>query len=553
MALALAAAGVCPAAAPAQTAGSGRQAPRLTPISPFATAPGRVRTMGIVVATARRVGKVDAVLRRRPGAYAQAYLRDRGRWQVSWFAPRPGPDAEIAQVTLSDRTGRVLEAWTGVQVAWTMARGYPGAFGATATALYVWLGLLGLFALPFLRRPWRMLHLDLAVLASLSVSLAFFSHGRIGASVPLAYPPLLYLLGRLLWLAGRRGAGTGRQPLVLRIGPTSLLAGIAFLLAVRLGLQLVASNVIDVGYAGVIGADRLGHGSVLYGHFPLDNPRGDTYGPLNYLAYLPFELLWPWHGGWDDLPSAHAATAAFDLVCVALLFVVGRRSRSSTHGLLLAYLWLAFPFTLLAANSGANDPLVGALVLGAVGLAGRPAMRGAVVAGAALTKLAPFGLLPLLAGSRRAGLAATAVLAALLGLVAILDGGLGGLWSRTVAFQAGRDSPFSIWGLYDLRVEQHLVQVAAVALAVGVAFVPRRRDPVALAALAAAVLIAVQLGVSHWFYLYLVWFLPAAFVALLGRYEVSAGRSTGSIESAPPAAEQRISTALIHGSSSAAP
>ena len=41
-------------------------------------------------------------------------------------------------------------------------------------------------------------------------------------------------------------------------------------------------------------------------------------------------------------------------------------------------------------------------------------------------------------------------------------------------------------------------------LALAVAVVPRRRDEVTLAALAAAVLIAVQLVVSHWFYLYLV-------------------------------------------------
>jgi hypothetical protein len=30
--------------------------------------------------------------------------------------------------------------------------------------------------------------------------------------------------------------------------------------------------------------------------------------------------------------------------------------------------------------------------------------------------------------------------------------------------------------------------------------------------------IALQLGVTHWFYLYIVWFLPFVLVALLGRY-----------------------------------
>ena len=48
---------------------------------------------------------------------------------------------------------------------------------------------------------------------------------------------------------------------------------------------------------------------------------------------------------------------------------------------------------------------------------------------------------------------------------------------------------------------QHVVQGAAVALALVVAFVPRRRTIVEVAALGAAVLIALQLGITHWFYL----------------------------------------------------
>jgi hypothetical protein len=64
---------------------------------------------------------------------------------------------------------------------------------------------------------------------------------------------------------------------------------------------------------------------------------------------------------------------------------------------------------------------------------------------------------------------------------------------------------------------QTAVQAAAVLLAVALAFVPRRRDTVGLAALTAAILIATQLGVSHWFYLYAAWFLGPVLVAVLGR------------------------------------
>ncbi len=126
------------------------------------------------------------------------------RWQVSFFSPKGAK--EIGQVIIADSTGRVLEQWTGFQVAWTMARGYPGAFGRHVNALYIWLPLCVLFLLPFIdpRRPFSLLHLDLLVLLSFSVSLAFFNHANIYASAPLTYPPLIYLLGRMLWLLRRR-------------------------------------------------------------------------------------------------------------------------------------------------------------------------------------------------------------------------------------------------------------------------------------------------------------------------------------------------------------
>ena len=66
----------------------------------------------------------------------------------------------------------------------------------------------------------------------------------------------------------------------------------------------------------------------------------------------------------------------------------------------------------------------------------------------------------------------------------------------------------------------------AVALALGVALYPRFKTPVQIAALA-AVTIAVQLTASHWFYFYVVWFLPFA-LASFGSQEriVRSGRSS---------------------------
>ena len=184
--------------------GSGQSA---NPEAPIPVAPsnkppaGRKLSPNQVLAIAAALPKMRAVRAKYPGSYGGAYLKLPLHWQVSYFS-RDGKK-EIGQVIIDDFSGRVLEQWTGFQVAWTMARGYPGAFGRHATALYLWLPLCVLFIVPFFnfRRPFSLLHLDLLVLLSFSVSLAFFNHAHILASVPLAYPPLVYLLARMLTLA----------------------------------------------------------------------------------------------------------------------------------------------------------------------------------------------------------------------------------------------------------------------------------------------------------------------------------------------------------------
>ena len=81
----------------------------------------------------------------------------------------------------------------------------------------------------------------------------------------------------------------------------------------------------------------------------------------------------------------------------------------------------------------------------------------------------------------------------------------------------------SIWtlGLYhpgwwDLRLLQHVVQFVVVLGAVALAVVPRhRKDAAAVAAFAGAVVIAVQIAASYWFYPYICWWLPAVMIGLL--------------------------------------
>jgi Glycosyltransferase family 87 len=543
--LAAAAVGVAAAPAGAQTPGSTtataqHSAPAPTVADPNGlTSPARMDeppplhrlTGNQAAAIADRLPKVVAARRAHPGSYRDVYEKGASRWQVSYFAPGKARK-EIAQILVDDASGAVVEQWTGFQVAWTMARGYPGAFGRKVNSPLVWIPLSLLFVVPFVdvRRPLRWRHLDLIAFSFFSVSIAFFNDANIGMSVPLAYPPLVYLLGRMLWIGlRRRRSRADAEPLRLLVPVSWLVVAIIFLTGFRVGLNVTNSNVIDVGYAGVIGADRISHGKQVYGGFPKDNEHGDTYGPVTYEAYIPFEQAFPWGGQWDDLPAAHGAAIAFDLLSLLLVFLLGRQVRGPTLGVALAYAWAAYPFTIFASNTNTNDTLVTVTLLLALLVAGRPVARGAAAALAGLTKLAPLAVAPVLAthglqrGRRVAGLTRFAVGFAVVAAAALLPvlvhGSLHQLYDRTLGYQASRGSPFSLWGLYGWPSwPQHVVQALAVMLAVGLAFVPRRRDVVGLAACMAAILIALQLGVTHWFYLYIVWFFPLVMLAVLGRH-----------------------------------
>jgi len=481
---------------------------------------------------------IKAELRRHPGAVAYEYTKGPGQWQVSWFSSGKH-QVELAQVYVDDASGAVTQVWTGFQVAWSMARGYPGAFGRRVNAWYVWIPMCLLFMAPFIpwrrtrvladgrrRRAWSMLHLDLLALLGLSVSLAFFNHGTIGLSTPLLYPFMLYLMVRMLALGF--GRGRPREPLRLGVPVAWVAIGVVFLVGFRVGLNVVNSNVIDVGYAGVIGADKLLHGKPLYGGWPKDNANGDTYGPAAYYAYVPFRAIFGWSGTWDDLPAAHAAAIVFDLLTLFGLFWLGRRVRGPTLGVVLAYAWAAYPFTLWTLSSNTNDALVSLLIVVALLAITSPAGRGVAAALAGLTKFAPLGLAPLLLRGvgpppdRRVVVRyvlAYALTVVVVMLPVLLDHNLRAFWHDTIAYQASRTSPFSIWGLYGgLGVEQHLFQGATAALALGVMVIPERRGLIEVAALAVAVIIALQLAASYWLYSYIVWFYAPLVVALFGSF-----------------------------------
>jgi hypothetical protein len=509
-------------------------------------------TQSKAIELAKQDPKAIAATREHPNLVPSASRNhSTGLWEVGFFAG----DDEVVQVVIDPVTGNTVESWTGYQVAWRMARGYPGAFGRMVNAPYIWLPLCAVFFFGLLdwRRPLRLAHLDLLVIvAGFGLSQYFFNKGNIGLSVPLAYPALLYLLARALWLGVRRARGSGLRPSI----PIAVLAVVTVVLvAGRITLNVVDSNVIDVGYSGVIGADRIGDREPIYDNFPSDDQSGDTYGPVAYYAYVPFEQVLPWSGTWDDLPAAHAASIFFDLATMAGLFLIGRRLRRGRRGtdlgILLCFAWAACPYTAFALESNTNDALVSLGLVAALLCLTSPIPRGITLALTSMTKFAPLALGPLFAtygatatgGLRRYARViipfaiAFALTVVAVSFEALQDPGLSTFWHRTLAEQGGRDSPFSVWGQdHSLGWLQAAVKAAVVVLALVVAFRPRRRDHVTVAALGAAVMIGMQLTVDHWFYLYIPWFLPFLLIALLAAGTIPLG-GDGEEDLVDPASE----------------
>ena len=506
-----------------------------------------------------------------------------GDWTVRVWS---GAAGEIALGKVDDTTGQVEEAWTGPQVAWKMARGGSGAFGGkTLNRPVVWLGFCAVFLLGLFdwRRPLRLRNVDLLVLLSFTVSLRFFNDGDIFTSVPLAYPPMAWLLGRMLWLGFRGRPERSSRPL----WPVWVLAGATvFLAGFRVGLNLEAHrSVIDVGYAGVIGAERIANGQMPYGHMPVQgtlkacgpadaegeireriqangrcessNDRGDTYGPVSYLSYVPGYLAFGWSGKWDRLPAAHATSILFDLLALVGLALVGWRCAGARLAAVLPFAWAAYPFTQYVSNANTNDAIMPAFLIWGFWLASAAWARGASVALAGWTKFgallcAPLwlsyhgpearvretdrgkgsggtGRFPQLARYAAGFGVATLVAFSILLLEPDPLHAARVFAERTFGFQLDRESPFSLWdwrqyhaaGIPDLKLVQQALELAVVALAVGVAFVPRRKGPLELAALTAAVLLGFELVLTHWFYLYIPWFFPFVAIALFlpGRRE----------------------------------
>lgn len=459
---------------------------------------------------------------------------DAGKWTVHFYVeeggsvggkPAGGGRKEVAEVRVDDSSWVLDHVWVGDQVGWNMARGEYGAYGKHANYPYVWLPLALLFALAFVRtdRLFSLRNLDVVAMLGFLVSHGFFRAGIVYEAVLLWYPPLIYLFLRTLLMGfglGERVEKTSNLPTWLLFGLAGLAGGLV------LGLNLDA-RVIDVGYAGVAGADRILEGTVPYGNMPEDVGTGDTYGPLNYLLYVPFVLMFGFSGEWDFLPAAHALTIfSFVAGALALLFA-GWKLAGPKGGAALLFAWAVFPYTLYSSNNNTNDIIVAAVSAVGLAAAASPVARGASVAAGFAVKLYPIILGPL--WMMHDGVRRRPIVDFILGGVGVvlltfwvllIDGqpveAARLFYEKTIVFQADRETPWSIFTQVPaLGFLQQPLLAAVVFLAFVVAVWPRRRTMRRLAAFSAALVIGFQVTTNYWFYPYVTWFEPFVFLSLL--------------------------------------
>jgi glycosyl transferase family 87 len=457
-----------------------------------------------------------------------------GTWTVHFYVEEDDPVGgkptgdgrkEVAQAAVDDTSWVLDYVWVGDQVGWHMARGEYGAYGKHANYWWVWGPLALAFALAFIRtdRLFSVRNLDVVALLGFLVSHWFFRRGIVYEAVLLWYPPLVYLFLRTLLM----GFGVGERVEKTSNLPTPLLFALAGLAGgLVLGLNLDA-RVIDVGYAGVVGADRILNGTIPYGNMPADVGTGDTYGPLNYLLYTPFVLVFGFSGEWDFLPAAHTVTIlSFVVGALALLFA-GWKLGGVKGGAALLFAWAAFPYTLYSANNNTNDIVVAAAAAVSLATAASPIARGASVAAGFAIKLYPIILGPLWLmydGAKRRPifhffLGGFGVLL-LTFWVLLLDGqpieAARLFYQKTIAFQGGRETPWTIFNqIPALGFLRQPLLAAVILLAFVIAVWPRRRTLRRLAAFSAALVIGFQLTTNYWFYPYITWFEPFVFLALL--------------------------------------
>jgi hypothetical protein len=469
-----------------------------------------------------------------------------------WTSARADPvDARTERVSFFAGAQLVAEdalGPDGTVMAGIDDRAMPVPYGnwlAYEPALLV--GLCALFVMMSAVTPWRRVrNLDVAVSLSLVVSVVLFQHRYVGISLIELAPGMAYLLVRCVRHALARPVDPlVSTPLLAAITPGVdparrvrwLRVALIVLCLVYAMVTVSSTDPVDVIYAVMQGATRLVHGVLPYGHMPPGILHGDTYPILSYALYAPLAMVSPVTTVWDSVDIGLAAAGAAALVGAWAVFrrTAGTRARRSggrpaeleEAGLRAALAWLAFPPLLITASTGTTDVVLAAMLAIAVLLWRRPAASSALLVVAGWFKLAPFALLAVsLAPLRGRRLVSSLIVIGAVSVIPIAIvlalGGLNGPseMAHAVAYQFSRGSNQSVWSALGIERLQPLGQAGVLGL-IGAAVVKLRQQPELarerdrMAALAAAILIGLQLAADYWAFLYLVWAVPLAFSALL--------------------------------------
>ncbi|MEA2424057.1 MAG: hypothetical protein QOH13_467 [Thermoleophilaceae bacterium] len=436
---------------------------------------------------------------------------DDGHWRVTfWDGPRVVLDASV------DGRGQVVATQLHAG-----ALKPPGSAVLWSPALLV--VLAALFAAVLAVRPLRSIrNLDAAVLGGgLTLSAALLEARLVSAHVYAGIATLAYIAFRCAQVGlGRPAQERPAQPLLSGAAASrSLRLVAAAALAGAVTIVVTSTGISDVAFAGMLGATKLNHGTLPYGALSPEVVHGDTYPLLTYLLYSPFAALTPVHSAFDSLDGSLVLNAIALVVTAGLLY---RLRRGLDHALA----WLLFPPVLLAASGGGNDVPTAMFVAGALVLFARPVASAGMLALAGWAKLAPAAALVVwLARLRGCALAQACGAAAAVGVLALAVivafgdvHALRATWDA-IHFQFERGSFYSLWQQTGARDLQVVFQALTVAFAVVVAVEVRRRGAGGIglrraAALAAVLLVLIQIGANYWTFAYIPWVVPLILVAL---------------------------------------
>jgi len=351
---------------------------------------------------------------------------------------------------------------------------------------------------------------------------------------------------------------------------------LAFVLALNFSV-LFGHEPDDAGIYTSLGAQRwVETGTMPYADPLLKGPDSPahgaaaTYGPLLYLAHIPFQWLTGTRYNPPDLdPMNHAYSRppfmatqltcmVFQLVALWALYGIGRRLGGQTLGLSLVILYAGSTYVM---GLGSNTYLAGglayishiaptAMLLLCLYFIDRPFIAGMCLAGAAGVLFFPVFFFPLFAGwyfwrSRADAVRFTAgfaLLGALIGLMVItFTGTLDGkgpirlLLESTLEHQEGFSSdqygmsPFSFWGNFPALAsfwQVPLVGTTSIfkptfllfaSYCLSAFFLARRRTWIELTLLLASLAAALQLWKTHAAGSYVEWYYPFLLIGLLGR------------------------------------